>query len=94
VAQAFLLCAAGTDNTCNLSVDSLTSVEAHRMLRDLPRTAADMWRSIRSRHQPATSDDMTTAAVSAPEGTVGNEGEPGLEHLLQFVASANHQNGN
>ncbi|OJA08977.1 hypothetical protein AZE42_12903 [Rhizopogon vesiculosus] len=95
IQKAFLLCAAGTDNTCNLSFDSLTSVKAHCMLRNLPRTAPDMWeriQMIQSRRQPATSEDSTTtAAVLVPEDTVENEEEPGdeapLELLLQFVAS-------
>jgi len=44
------------------------------MLRDLPRTAPDMWERIQSRRQPATSEDSTTtAAVSVPEDTVDNE---------------------
>ncbi|OJA16344.1 hypothetical protein AZE42_10870 [Rhizopogon vesiculosus] len=90
IQKASLLCAAGTDNTCNLSFDSLTSVKARRMLRDLPRTAPDMWERIQSCRQPATSEDSTTA-VLVHEDTVENEEEPGdespLELLLQFVAS-------
>ncbi|KAG0700549.1 hypothetical protein DFH29DRAFT_876534 [Suillus ampliporus] len=92
VVKAFSLCTAGADNTFNLSFDSLTSVEACHMLRDLPRTAPDMWEHIQSRRQPASKDPAVPALV--PEDTIDdndNNNEPGdeapLELLLQFVAS-------
>ncbi|KAG1860553.1 hypothetical protein C8R48DRAFT_544018, partial [Suillus tomentosus] len=89
VVKAFSLCTAGADNTFNLSFDSLTSVEARRMLRDLPRTAPDMWERIQSRRQPASEDPAVPALV--PEDTIDDDNEPGdeapLELLLQFVAS-------
>ncbi|KAG1769712.1 hypothetical protein EV702DRAFT_1202739 [Suillus placidus] len=64
VVKAFSLCTAGADNTFNLSFDSLTSVEAHCMLRDLPQTAPDMWEHIQSRRQPASEDPAVPALVS------------------------------
>ncbi|KAG2040829.1 hypothetical protein BDR03DRAFT_979694 [Suillus americanus] len=77
IQQAFSLCTAGIDSSFNLSFDSLTSVEARRTLRDLPRTAPDI--------------KDAAATVSVPEDTVNDEEEPGgdapLELLLQFVAS-------
>ncbi|KAG1839275.1 hypothetical protein C8R48DRAFT_621719, partial [Suillus tomentosus] len=89
VVKAFSLCTAGADNTFNLSFDSLTSVEARRMLRDLPRTAPDMWEHIQSRRQPASEDPAVPALV--PEDIIDDDDEPGdeapLELLLQFVAS-------
>ncbi|KAG1839273.1 hypothetical protein C8R48DRAFT_679873 [Suillus tomentosus] len=89
VISAFSLCTAGADNTFNLSFDSLTSVEARRMLRDLPRTAPDMWEHIQSRRQPASEDPAVPALV--PEDIIDDDDEPGdeapLELLLQFVAS-------
>ncbi|KAG0700180.1 hypothetical protein DFH29DRAFT_807903 [Suillus ampliporus] len=91
VVKAFSLCTAGADNTFNLSFDSLTSVEARRMLRDLLQTAPDMWERIQSRRQPVSKDPTVPALV--PEDTIedDDDDEPGdeapLELLLQFVAS-------
>ncbi|KAG1898796.1 uncharacterized protein F5891DRAFT_1190586 [Suillus fuscotomentosus] len=92
--QAWHHTKAGADNMFNLSFESLTSLEARRMLRDLPQTAPDMWECIQLRRQPASEDaeavtqDTEVVTESVPED---NEEEPGddapLELLLQFVAS-------
>ncbi|KAG1883963.1 hypothetical protein F4604DRAFT_1574942, partial [Suillus subluteus] len=97
IQKAFSLCTAGTDNAFNLSFESLTSLEARRMLRDLPQTAPDMWERIQLRRQPASEDaeavtqDTEVVTESVPEDTINDEEEPGddapLELLLQFVAS-------
>ncbi|KAG1815890.1 hypothetical protein EV424DRAFT_1304824, partial [Suillus variegatus] len=52
VQKAFSLCKAGT-TPFNLSFESLASVEARRVLRDLPQTDPEMWQSIQPRQKQA-----------------------------------------